>query len=219
MRRVVATELVSMDDVVESPDEWAFSYTDEEMAAEDAAGMAASDALLLGWVTYEEFASFWPNQPGGTWPIEDGGLSGAAAGEEPVGDEGDQRHEHDRPEYCGEQHHEQDPEQSERSAPSPEASPAEAPPLERQEDVRHGAHEQRDGVQGPFEVPRQDRVEVSHIARCSLRRNRACLLALYQSTERRQPSTKHYQGSGHPIVASFQPGEDWRYCYVDETLV
>ncbi len=66
MRRVVATELVSMDGVVESPDEWAFSYTDEEMAAEDAAGMAASDALLLGRVTYEEFASFWPNQPRGT---------------------------------------------------------------------------------------------------------------------------------------------------------
>ncbi|CAN5470085.1 MAG: dihydrofolate reductase family protein [Actinomycetota bacterium] len=66
MRKLVATELVSMDGVVESPDEWAFSYTDDEMAAEDEAGMAASDALLLGRATYEEFAAFWPNQPGGT---------------------------------------------------------------------------------------------------------------------------------------------------------
>lgn len=66
MRKLAATELVSMDGVVESPDEWAFSYTDDEMAAEDEAGMAASDALLLGRATYEEFASFWPNQPGGT---------------------------------------------------------------------------------------------------------------------------------------------------------
>ncbi len=65
MRKLVATELMSMDGVVESPDEWAFSYTDDEMAAEDEAGMAASDALLLGRVTYEEFASFWPNQPAG----------------------------------------------------------------------------------------------------------------------------------------------------------
>ena len=70
MRRVVSTELVSMDGVVESPDEWAFSYTDDVMAAEDAAGMAASDALLLGRVTYEEFAAFWPNQPGGTLMVD-----------------------------------------------------------------------------------------------------------------------------------------------------
>lgn len=26
-------------------------------------------------------------------------------------------------------------------------------------------------------------------------------------------------GSVHPIVASFQPGEDWRWCYEDEALV
>ena len=70
MRRVVSTELVSMDGVVESPDEWAFSYTDDVMAAEDAAGMAASDALLLGRVTYQEFAAFWPNQPGGTLMVD-----------------------------------------------------------------------------------------------------------------------------------------------------
>jgi hypothetical protein len=24
---------------------------------------------------------------------------------------------------------------------------------------------------------------------------------------------------GHPLVASFEPSEDWRWCYVDETLV
>ena len=65
MRKLVATELVSMDGVAESPDEWALSYTDDEMQAEDASGMAASDAMLLGRMTYEEFASFWPNQPGG----------------------------------------------------------------------------------------------------------------------------------------------------------
>jgi len=65
MRKLIATELVSMDGVAESPDEWAFSYTDDEMQAEDASGMAASDAMLLGRMTYEEFASFWPNQSGG----------------------------------------------------------------------------------------------------------------------------------------------------------
>ena len=24
---------------------------------------------------------------------------------------------------------------------------------------------------------------------------------------------------GHPIVRSFEPGEDWRWCYVDEAFV
>ena len=28
--------------------------------------MAASDALLMGRVTYEQMAAYWPNQPGGT---------------------------------------------------------------------------------------------------------------------------------------------------------
>ncbi len=66
MRKVVAVELVSVDSVIESPEEWAFSYSNDEMEEVNAAGMAASDALLLGRVTYEGLAAFWPNQPGGT---------------------------------------------------------------------------------------------------------------------------------------------------------
>jgi dihydrofolate reductase len=66
MRKLVAVELVSLDGVMESPEEWAFSYSNDEMEEENAAGMAASDAMLLGRVTYEGLAAFWPNQPGGT---------------------------------------------------------------------------------------------------------------------------------------------------------
>ena len=66
MRKVVAVELVSVDGVMEKPEVWAFSYSNEEMEQENAAGMAASDAMLLGRVTYEALAAFWPNQPGGT---------------------------------------------------------------------------------------------------------------------------------------------------------
>jgi uncharacterized UBP type Zn finger protein len=29
----------------------------------------------------------------------------------------------------------------------------------------------------------------------------------------------HAFAVGHPIVQSFEPGEDWRWCYVDETFV
>lgn len=65
MRSVVAWELVSLDGVMERPEEWAFSYSDGEMDEASAAGMAASDALLLGRVTYEHLAAYWPNQPAG----------------------------------------------------------------------------------------------------------------------------------------------------------
>jgi len=65
MRRVIAVELVPLDGVVEAPAEWAFSYSNDEMEEANASGMAASDALLLGRVTYEEFAAYWPHQPGG----------------------------------------------------------------------------------------------------------------------------------------------------------
>jgi dihydrofolate reductase len=66
VRKLVAVELVSVDGVMESPEEWAFPYSNDEMEKANAAGMAASDALLLGRVTYEGLAAFWPNQPGGT---------------------------------------------------------------------------------------------------------------------------------------------------------
>src|SRR3954447_12047365 len=32
-------------------------------------------------------------------------------------------------------------------------------------------------------------------------------------------ATKHYQATGHPIMQSFQPGEDWLWCYVDEVMM
>jgi len=28
--------------------------------------------------------------------------------------------------------------------------------------------------------------------------------------------TKHYKGTHHPVIRSFQPGERWLWCYVDE---
>jgi len=32
-------------------------------------------------------------------------------------------------------------------------------------------------------------------------------------------ATKHFHSSGHPIMRSFQPGEDWGWCYVDELFI
>lgn len=32
-------------------------------------------------------------------------------------------------------------------------------------------------------------------------------------------ATVHFHQTGHPIMRSFEPGESWRWCYVDERVV
>jgi uncharacterized UBP type Zn finger protein len=32
-------------------------------------------------------------------------------------------------------------------------------------------------------------------------------------------ATRHFRGTGHPLVRSAQPGEAWVWCYVDEEMV
>ena len=32
-------------------------------------------------------------------------------------------------------------------------------------------------------------------------------------------ATKHFEQTGHPVMKSFEPGQDWRWCYVDERMV
>ena len=32
-------------------------------------------------------------------------------------------------------------------------------------------------------------------------------------------ASKHFAHVKHPIIQSFEPGEDWRWCYVDEDYV
>ena len=59
MRRIVVSEFVSLDGVVEDP-RWTFRYRSEERERFKLAELAESDALLLGRVTYEGFAEAWP---------------------------------------------------------------------------------------------------------------------------------------------------------------
>lgn len=32
-------------------------------------------------------------------------------------------------------------------------------------------------------------------------------------------ATGHFHDTGHPVMRSFQPGETWRWCFVDEAAV
>ena len=71
MRKLVAWELVSLDGVMETPEEWAFSYSNDETAKVQGAGMAEADVMLLGRVTFQEFASYWPYQNSADQPFTD----------------------------------------------------------------------------------------------------------------------------------------------------
>ncbi len=62
MRKVVVSEFVSVDGVMENPS-WTFQFGSEEQEKYKLDELLASDALLLGRVTYEGFAGAWPSIP------------------------------------------------------------------------------------------------------------------------------------------------------------
>jgi dihydrofolate reductase len=66
MRKIVAGLFMSLDGVVESPDQWTFQYFNEELEQIVGGLIAASDTLLLGRKTYEEFAAFFGNITSGS---------------------------------------------------------------------------------------------------------------------------------------------------------
>jgi dihydrofolate reductase len=60
MRRIVWSEYVSLDGVVDEPGKWSIPYFSDDLAKYKTDELWACDALLLGRVTYEGFASAWP---------------------------------------------------------------------------------------------------------------------------------------------------------------
>jgi len=36
------------------------------------------------------------------------------------------------------------------------------------------------------------------------------------NSSKNKHATKHFHETAHPVVQSFEPGETWRWCYVDE---
>ncbi|MBV9733130.1 MAG: dihydrofolate reductase family protein [Verrucomicrobia bacterium] len=64
MRKLIESTLVSLDGVVESPENWALSHWNEENRDYAYAYLLESDAFLLGRVTYEKFAATWSQTKG-----------------------------------------------------------------------------------------------------------------------------------------------------------
>ena len=69
MRKLTAGIFITLDGVVEAPGAddttlldkrgWSMAYTDEEVGGFIMGGMASSDAMLLGRITYQNFAAYW----------------------------------------------------------------------------------------------------------------------------------------------------------------
>ncbi len=63
-RRVVASTYVTLDGYMDEPGKWSFPFWSKEASDFKASELYASDALLLGRLTYEGFASAWPTMQG-----------------------------------------------------------------------------------------------------------------------------------------------------------
>ena len=72
MRKLIVTEFVSLDGVMEAPGGepghthtgWTMDYHDEEQIRYKLEETLEAEALLIGRVTYESFASAWPERGG-----------------------------------------------------------------------------------------------------------------------------------------------------------
>jgi len=53
-----------------------------------------------------------------------------------------------------------------------------------------------------------------HLRRCLTCGHVACC----DSSEEKH-ATAHHRATGHPVMRSVEPGEDWRWCYLDEAVV
>lgn len=78
MRRLIASEFVTLDGVMEAPghephadgkNAWALQYAGEDQQHFKVDELMDAVAILLGRVTYEILAAFWPTPP------EDGGFA------------------------------------------------------------------------------------------------------------------------------------------------
>jgi dihydrofolate reductase len=73
MRKIIVTEFITLDGVVEAPGGnetphphggWQFKYNSPETGKYKIDELSSVDTLLLGKTTYETFAAFWPGQTG-----------------------------------------------------------------------------------------------------------------------------------------------------------
>jgi dihydrofolate reductase len=60
MRKVVSGLFISLDGVVEAPNKWQFDVFDDQLGEILTTNINKEDDILLGRVTYQEWAAYWP---------------------------------------------------------------------------------------------------------------------------------------------------------------
>ena len=73
-RKVVASTYVTLDGYIDEPGQWSFPFWSEEASQFKAKELFASDALLLGRLTYEGFAAAWPTIEAGEFSQKMNGM-------------------------------------------------------------------------------------------------------------------------------------------------
>jgi uncharacterized UBP type Zn finger protein len=53
-----------------------------------------------------------------------------------------------------------------------------------------------------------------HLRKCLTCGHVACC-----DSSRFRHATAHHRATGHPVMRSYEPGEDWRWCYLDNRIV
>jgi dihydrofolate reductase len=62
MRKITAGLFISLDGVVEAPDQWHFPYFNDDMGVAVDAMLSPAEIVLFGRVTYDSFAGAWPER-------------------------------------------------------------------------------------------------------------------------------------------------------------
>ncbi|MET7394903.1 dihydrofolate reductase family protein [Dactylosporangium sp. NPDC005572] len=69
MRSITASFFISVDGVVDAPQQWHFPYANDDVMRVVSHATEDVDALLMGRRTFEEWKAFWPEQRG--YPLAD----------------------------------------------------------------------------------------------------------------------------------------------------
>src|SRR4029079_4670982 len=62
MGKISANFFISLDGVVEAPDQWHFPYFNDQMGEAIGKGSERSEAFLMGRVVYDGWSEYWPQQ-------------------------------------------------------------------------------------------------------------------------------------------------------------
>lgn len=62
MSKLYSYTYMSVDGVIESPQDWSSPFFSDRMRRDLTSRLESASAMVLGRVTYEEFAAFWPRQ-------------------------------------------------------------------------------------------------------------------------------------------------------------